>query len=209
MGFKEDMSRHFERFGRKTSAMLAEARLRNGIRSLENEIKSLYAVIGMTVYSMWKRHDVDTGRLVKHFETIDRKLEEIEEKKKMILLARAKGAEEEAEENAGDKPVRPLLPDYGGKINGETVPAEEKPAEPVSDAQFSASPDVQPGNLQDAQPSVSPDGVVIEEEDDGVPLPEGTESGQPDNGGHLYCPGCGTECPADANYCRRCGMKLR
>ncbi len=255
MGFKEDVSRHLGRFGRKTSAMLEEARLRGRISALEGEIKNLYTTVGTAMFSMWKNQNVDTGRLAKYFEAINRKMEEIEEKKEQILQIKtesAGGTPEEAEK----KPVRPLLPDYGGKpagtagwtdgVHSETVSAGQKTAakaanpeaagvetlikttlsetaggEAAANATFSETAGgeaaVREADSETAgtETAVSADNVVIEEEDSGAMLPGETAvvkdvQPEPDKAepGHIYCARCGAECPADANFCRKCGMKL-
>ncbi len=143
MGLKEDMSRHLGCLGRKTSAMLEEARLRGRIGSLENEIKGLYATVGKTMFAMWMRQDVDTGRLVKYFEAVRRKQEEIDEKKELILQAKARGAGKTPEEaaEAAEKPDRSPLPDCGGRIAGvsgdpaEVTPDKREPERRETEAQ--------------------------------------------------------------------------
>lgn len=129
MGVKEDMSRQFGRIGRKTSALFEETKLRGRISSLENDVKNLYITVGTTIFSMWKHENVDLGRLVKYFEAIQEKQEEIEEKKIRILQVKARGGEDRTEENAGGKPLRPLLPDLNGKRAGAgsaMAPAQEE-----------------------------------------------------------------------------------
>ncbi len=186
MGFKEDVSRRLEYLGRKTSGMLEEARLRGRIGALESEIKDLYTTVGTMMFSMWKHQNVDTGRLVKYFEAIRRKQEEIGEKKEQILQVKARSAGETAEEKPDKEPARPLLPDYGGRMAEGTAPEE-----PV---------------LEGVAPA---GGVVIEEEDDGDTLPGGEAVFGQERHPEIYCSRCGAACPADANFCRKCGMKLR
>ncbi len=120
MGFKEDISRQFGDIGRKTSDFMEETRLRGGIRSLESDLKELYASAGEAAFSMWEKGDVDLERLDRSFQVIKRRLEEIEEKKAQIDRLK-EGSEAVAGEggNAG--------PQTGTK--GRTVGPKDGPAE--------------------------------------------------------------------------------
>ncbi len=186
MGVKEGVSRQIERLGRRTSAFLEEKKLYGRIRSLEKEIHDLYAAIGMSVFSMWKREhaDVDASRLVKHIEAIQRKLDEIQEKKEKISQIREQAAcpdrGEEARTGGGEAPLKSpaLLESFErAQENGQT---------PVRMGQSSGK-----------------DEVFFEEEGQ-----EGGTSGPSASRDGIRCAGCGALCPSGAHYCRKCGRRL-
>ena len=244
MGVKEGVSRQLGRVGRKTSALLEEAKLRGSVASLESEVKRLYEAVGMTMFSMWKHEDVDTGRLVKHFEAIQRRLEEIEEKKEQIRKVRGDGAGKSGrEESKAPAAERLALPDHaltgtdipggaqaadGFREEGTAAPAQgiaavSEQKDPAAPAQVTAAASEQRDPAASEQVAaassaetktetaggpVKAENVVIEEEDSDGDL-KGVIKMEEAPRSVVYCTRCGSECPADANFCRKCGAKLK
>ncbi len=178
MGVKKNLARQLDRFEKKASALLEEAKLRGMIAALEKEIKELYVSVGMTMYSMRRQRAVDAGKFEKHFEAIQRKLAEVEEKKERIRQIRECAAAESTprgqESGAGVLREWPVLPGEKEKAEAEAedikaiaVEAKAEAAEDAAaEAKAEAAEDTAAGVKAEDIEDTAAEGVVIEEDPD-------------------------------------------